>query len=74
MIDIIVGNNQVTIEGKNYHSFNEIANLASMLTDIVERCLYSGESIILRIDRIDRVDVHQEWVNPHVSGRYKRMK
>lgn len=74
MIDIIVKNNEVSVENKLYHSFNEKENLTLMLTEVIEKCLYSGESIILRVEYTDYIETKQEWVNPHVSSRYQRRK
>ncbi len=73
MINITVGNNEVEIEGTKYHSFNDKDILAAMVRDIIERCLYSGESLILykEIDKNRQVLI-DEWVNPHVSSRYNR--
>lgn len=72
MIDITVDNNEVKVEGQIYHSFNNREALKLMLNDIIERCLYSGESISLWIIRNDRKENVQEWINPHVSSRYNR--
>lgn len=70
MIDILVSNNEVSIENKLFHSFNVKENLASMLEETIEKCLYSGESVILYIERGDKKELVQEWINPHVSNRY----
>jgi hypothetical protein len=74
MIDIVVRNNEVFVDGRLYHSFNERENLTLLLSKVIESCLYSGESIILRIDKSTHIETVQEWVNPHVSSRYKRTK
>lgn len=47
MINIIVDNNQLEIEGKKYHSFNVKENLLEAIDVIFKQCLYSGETICL---------------------------
>jgi len=47
MIDITVDNNEVYVEYQVYHSFNDTTNLTNMITDIINKAKYSGESITL---------------------------
>ena len=47
MIDITIDNNEVTVEGRLYHSFNDRVALGLMLTDVIDKAKYSGESITL---------------------------
>ena len=47
MINIIVSNNEVKIESKVYHSFNNKETLAKMIEDVVNQSKYSKESIRL---------------------------
>ena len=74
MIDITVDNNEVEVEQKKYHSFNDKNELARLIEDIVNKCLYSGESITLWIAKGEIKNLSQEWVNPHVSSYYMKIK
>lgn len=61
MIDITIGNNEVSVENKLYHSFNEKDNLALMIKDIIDQAKYSGESITLWIDQGDTKRLIEDW-------------
>jgi hypothetical protein len=47
MIDITVDNNEIYVENKLYHSFNDKENLVIALVDLIDKVKYSGESISL---------------------------
>lgn len=61
MIYITVGNNEISVEGKLYHSFNEKDNLTEALRDIIERVKYSGETISLWKAQGDKKIFIEEW-------------
>lgn len=53
MIDITIDNNEVRVENKVYHSFNDREALVALIADIVEKTRYSGETVSLWIIRYD---------------------
>jgi NTP pyrophosphatase (non-canonical NTP hydrolase) len=69
MVNIDVDENNVYVENQYYHSFTNNENLVLMLQAVIEKCLYSGESILLSSQN----KPIQEWINPHVSDRYRQI-
>lgn len=53
MIDITIDNNEVRVENKVYHSFNDRIVLEHLLMEIIEKTRYSGETISLWVIRYD---------------------
>ncbi len=47
MIEIVTSNNEVEVEGKKYHSFNDKTELTKLIVEIIDKVEYSGESIEL---------------------------
>lgn len=77
MIDITVDNNSVDVDGDEYHSFNDRDRLVAMLENVIEKCLYSGESISLWAISGDSKHAVGDWRNPHMinpdSVKYVRV-
>ena len=61
MIDITIDNNEVFVENKLYHSFNDRLNLSIMLTEVIDKAKYSGESIILWVAEGKTKRFIKEW-------------
>ena len=61
MIDITVDNNSVEVEGKIHRDFNNRDELVNLLTDVIERTKYSGETISLWRIRMGKKEFVKEW-------------
>lgn len=47
MIDITVDNNEVVIEFKCYHPLTDKDELVALITELLNKAKYSGESMLL---------------------------
>ena len=56
MIDITVDNNMVTVEDKTYGNFNDRNELVGLITNIIEKAKYSGETVSLHVLRFSSED------------------
>lgn len=61
MIDITVDNNEVEVDMRKYHSFNDRQALAKMLDDVIRQAKYSGETITLWIAQGKKKELFREW-------------
>lgn len=61
MVDITVYNNEVHIENRVYHSFNDKDMLADFIRDVIDKAKYSGESITLSVMRNNGKFIIGEW-------------
>lgn len=61
MVDITIENNAVSVDTRRYHSFNNKDALVMLISDIIDKAKFSGESISIWIMTNRGKQFVEEW-------------